>query len=88
MLKAAGRDATRRNESADRGGKKRSGRIKCGKVFVGGDILCFWRESLLLWRLSLFHHNQGRDLEAASQLRWSSLFSSEVKPLATPSLLI
>lgn len=47
MLKAAGRDATRRDESADRGGKKRSGRIKCGKVFVGGDILCFWRESLL-----------------------------------------
>lgn len=73
MLKAAGRDATRRDESADRGGK-RSGRIKCGKVFVGGDILCFWRESLwscraMLRRLSLFHHNQGSDLEAASQLR-------------------
>lgn len=74
MLKAAGRDATRRDESADRGGKKGSGRIKCGKVFVGGGILCFWRERLLscgamLRRSSLFHHNQGSHLEAASQLR-------------------
>lgn len=82
MLKAAGRDATRRDESADRGGKKHSGRIKCGKVFVGGKILCFWRESLLSCRamlrhLSPFHHNQGSDLVAVVK---AFLFSSEVKP--------